>query len=72
MPGSEHKRHSERERCPVCEGLDQPGLIHNPQAPYCSQREDCTDPPADICADPLCPVHGESDHNLIPEGEDVF
>lgn len=24
-------------RCPVCEGIDQPGLSHNPNAPYCSR-----------------------------------
>ena len=23
-------------RCPICEGIDQPGLIHQPAAPYCS------------------------------------
>lgn len=25
-------------RCPVCEGLDYPGLTHNPDAPYCSEN----------------------------------
>jgi len=24
------------ERCGLCEGLDYPGLMHNPNAPYCS------------------------------------
>ena len=27
------------ERCPVCEGVDQPGLSHNPNAPNCIQRK---------------------------------
>lgn len=27
-------------RCPVCEGLDQPGLMHNPEAPYCTENEE--------------------------------
>ncbi len=29
----------QEERCPVCEGVDQPGLLHNPNAPYCTQRK---------------------------------
>lgn len=27
------------ERCPVCEGVDFPGLSHNPKAPYCNAVE---------------------------------
>lgn len=23
--------------CPVCVGLDYPGLVHNPESPYCSE-----------------------------------
>jgi len=26
-------------RCPICEGIDQPGLLHNPEAPYCSEAD---------------------------------
>lgn len=28
------------QRCPVCEGVDWPGLTHNPHAPYCSLSEE--------------------------------
>ena len=31
-------------RCPVCEGLDQPGLLHNPLAPYCSESNQESQP----------------------------
>jgi hypothetical protein len=30
-------------RCPVCEGLDYPGLTHNPDAPYCSENPAVSD-----------------------------
>lgn len=36
------------ERCPVCEGLDQPGLIHNSAAPYCSQASDPASSPITV------------------------
>lgn len=33
-PGDE-----QNERCPACEGIDQPGVLHNARAPYCSQGD---------------------------------
>ena len=26
-------------RCAVCEGVDQPGLRHNPESPYCIEND---------------------------------
>lgn len=74
------------ERCPVCKASETgtgwaarearsvraeiatwPIWMH-PRDP----ADPCSDPPTDTCADPLCSAHGESDHNLIPEGEEVW
>jgi hypothetical protein len=38
--GSSPASESGAKRCPVCEGIDWPGLLHNPDAPYCSEHRD--------------------------------